>query len=73
MTMTYICNTIFTEHWVCMTTHYQLYIISYDCKTPCLFCSDVTTDEWAFYLLPLDDDIISMELPEFFRDNFLVV
>lgn len=32
---------------------------------------DVTTDEWAFYLLPLDDDIISLELPEFFRDNFL--
>ncbi|XP_066557647.1 vacuolar protein sorting-associated protein 33B isoform X2 [Amia ocellicauda] len=32
---------------------------------------DVSTDEWAFYLLPLDDDIISMELPEFFRDNFL--
>ncbi|KAG7271767.1 hypothetical protein CRUP_032670 [Coryphaenoides rupestris] len=32
---------------------------------------DVTTDEWAFYLLPLDDDIISLELPEFFRDYFL--
>ncbi|XP_062845979.1 vacuolar protein sorting-associated protein 33B [Trichomycterus rosablanca] len=32
---------------------------------------DVTFDEWAFYLLPLDDDIISLELPEFFRDNFL--
>ncbi|XP_062327487.1 vacuolar protein sorting-associated protein 33B [Osmerus eperlanus] len=32
---------------------------------------DVTIDEWAFYLLPLDDDIISLELPEFFRDNFL--
>uniref|UniRef100_A0A3B3YCU5 Vacuolar protein sorting-associated protein 33B n=1 Tax=Poecilia mexicana TaxID=48701 RepID=A0A3B3YCU5_9TELE len=32
---------------------------------------DVTTDEWAFYLLPLDEDIISLELPEFFRDNFL--
>uniref|UniRef100_A0A671U4V1 VPS33B late endosome and lysosome associated n=1 Tax=Sparus aurata TaxID=8175 RepID=A0A671U4V1_SPAAU len=32
---------------------------------------DVTTDEWAFYLLPLDDDIISLELPEFFKDNFL--
>ncbi|TKS69475.1 Vacuolar protein sorting-associated protein 33B [Collichthys lucidus] len=32
---------------------------------------DVTTDEWAFNLLPLDDDIISLELPEFFRDNFL--
>ncbi|XP_068166921.1 vacuolar protein sorting-associated protein 33B isoform X2 [Antennarius striatus] len=32
---------------------------------------DVTTDEWAFYLLPLDNDIISLELPEFFRDNFL--
>ncbi|XP_071777233.1 vacuolar protein sorting-associated protein 33B [Centroberyx gerrardi] len=32
---------------------------------------DVTTDEWAFYLLPLDDDIISLELPEFFRDNYL--
>ncbi|KAM3925558.1 vacuolar protein sorting-associated protein 33B isoform 2-T2 [Leptodactylus fuscus] len=32
---------------------------------------DVTSDEWAFYLLPLDDDIISMELPEFYRDYFL--
>uniref|UniRef100_A0A3Q3GT17 VPS33B late endosome and lysosome associated n=1 Tax=Labrus bergylta TaxID=56723 RepID=A0A3Q3GT17_9LABR len=32
---------------------------------------DVTTDEWSFYLLPLDDDIISLELPEFFRVNFL--
>ncbi|KAM4744071.1 vacuolar protein sorting-associated protein 33B isoform 2-T2 [Anableps anableps] len=32
---------------------------------------DVTTDEWAFYLLPLDEDVISLELPEFFRDNFL--
>ncbi|XP_076853565.1 vacuolar protein sorting-associated protein 33B [Brachyhypopomus gauderio] len=32
---------------------------------------DVTSDEWDFYLLPLDDDIISLELPEFFRDNFL--
>uniref|UniRef100_A0A7N6FEB6 Vacuolar protein sorting-associated protein 33B n=1 Tax=Anabas testudineus TaxID=64144 RepID=A0A7N6FEB6_ANATE len=32
---------------------------------------DVTTDEWPFYLLPLDEDIISLELPEFFRDNFL--
>lgn len=38
------------------------------------FCllTDVTTDEWAFSLLPLDEDIISLELPEFFRDNFLV-
>uniref|UniRef100_A0A668ASH0 VPS33B late endosome and lysosome associated n=1 Tax=Myripristis murdjan TaxID=586833 RepID=A0A668ASH0_9TELE len=33
---------------------------------------DVSTDEWAFYLLPLDEDIINLELPEFFRDNFLV-
>lgn len=33
---------------------------------------DVTTDEWNFYILPLDDDILSLELPEFFRDNFLV-
>uniref|UniRef100_UPI0037E727F1 vacuolar protein sorting-associated protein 33B n=1 Tax=Semicossyphus pulcher TaxID=241346 RepID=UPI0037E727F1 len=32
---------------------------------------DVTTDEWSFYLLPLDEDIISLELPEFFRDNIL--
>ncbi|XP_053472670.1 vacuolar protein sorting-associated protein 33B [Ictalurus furcatus] len=32
---------------------------------------DVTSDEWSFYLLPLDDDIISLELPEFFRDYFL--
>lgn len=35
-------------------------------------CSDVSCDEWSFYLLPLDEDIISMELPEFFRDYFLV-
>lgn len=34
---------------------------------------DVTTDEWNFYILPLDDDILSLELPEFFRDNFLVM
>uniref|UniRef100_A0A8C8BF99 Vacuolar protein sorting-associated protein 33B n=1 Tax=Otus sunia TaxID=257818 RepID=A0A8C8BF99_9STRI len=33
--------------------------------------ADVTCDEWSFYLLPLDEDIISMELPEFFRDYFL--
>ncbi|KAG2470943.1 PRC1 regulator, partial [Polypterus senegalus] len=33
--------------------------------------SDVTCDEWEFYFLPLDDDIISLELPEFFRDYFL--
>ncbi|XP_003969797.1 vacuolar protein sorting-associated protein 33B [Takifugu rubripes] len=32
---------------------------------------EVTTYEWEFYLLPLDDDIISLELPEFFRDSFL--
>lgn len=32
----------------------------------------MTTDEWEFYLLPLDDDVISLELPEFFRDSFLV-
>ncbi|KFO96650.1 Vacuolar protein sorting-associated protein 33B, partial [Calypte anna] len=33
--------------------------------------ANVTCDEWSFYLLPLDEDIISMELPEFFRDYFL--
>nr|XP_033775549.1 vacuolar protein sorting-associated protein 33B isoform X1 [Geotrypetes seraphini]XP_033775550.1 vacuolar protein sorting-associated protein 33B isoform X1 [Geotrypetes seraphini] len=32
---------------------------------------DVICDEWYFYLLPLDDDIISMELPEFYTDYFL--
>ncbi|XP_061831020.1 vacuolar protein sorting-associated protein 33B isoform X1 [Nerophis lumbriciformis] len=32
---------------------------------------DVTMDEWAFYLLPLDNDVISLELPEFFQDNFV--
>lgn len=32
----------------------------------------MTWDEWSFSLLPLDNDIISMELPEFFRDYFLV-
>nr|XP_033775551.1 vacuolar protein sorting-associated protein 33B isoform X2 [Geotrypetes seraphini] len=34
---------------------------------------DVICDEWYFYLLPLDDDIISMELPEFYTDYFLMV
>nr|XP_032650095.1 vacuolar protein sorting-associated protein 33B isoform X3 [Chelonoidis abingdonii] len=34
---------------------------------------DVSCDEWAFYLLPLDEDLLSMELPEFFRDYFLMV
>nr|XP_061811264.1 vacuolar protein sorting-associated protein 33B-like [Nerophis lumbriciformis] len=32
---------------------------------------DVTMDEWSFYLLPLDDDIISLELPEFFGDSYV--
>lgn len=33
--------------------------------------ADVSCDEWAFSLLPLDVDLLSMELPEFFRDYFL--
>lgn len=32
---------------------------------------DVSCDQWDFQLLPVDDDIISMELPEFFTDTFL--
>lgn len=32
---------------------------------------DVTCDEWAFVLLPIDEDLISMELPEFFLDYFM--
>lgn len=28
--------------------------------------TDVSCDEWAFSLLPLDVDLLSMELPEFF-------
>ncbi|XP_028298073.1 vacuolar protein sorting-associated protein 33B-like [Gouania willdenowi] len=32
---------------------------------------DVSVDEWDFLLLPLDDDVLSMELPEFFTDSFL--
>nr|XP_020445565.1 vacuolar protein sorting-associated protein 33B isoform X2 [Monopterus albus] len=32
---------------------------------------DVSTDEWTFNLLPLDEDILSLELPEFFQDYFL--
>ncbi|TRY65426.1 hypothetical protein DNTS_021896 [Danionella cerebrum] len=39
--------------------------------TPQKFYAYVTTDEWNFYILPLDDDILSLELPEFFRDTFL--
>lgn len=42
------------------------------CITVPVLHTDVTCDEWSFYLLPLDEDIISMELPEFFRDYFLV-
>jgi hypothetical protein len=34
---------------------------------------DVSCDEWAFSLLPLDVDLLSMELPEFFRDYFVEV
>lgn len=34
--------------------------------------TDVSCDEWAFSLLPLDVDLLSMELPEFFRDYFVV-
>lgn len=37
-----------------------------------LLPTDVSCDEWAFSLLPLDVDLLSMELPEFFRDYFLV-
>lgn len=47
-------------------------VVSSDGQVSLALSSDVTTDEWAFYLLPLDDDILSLELPEFFRDNFLV-
>lgn len=32
---------------------------------------DVSCDQWDFQLLPVDDDIISLELPEFFTDTFL--
>uniref|UniRef100_A0A8C6U1S1 VPS33B late endosome and lysosome associated n=1 Tax=Neogobius melanostomus TaxID=47308 RepID=A0A8C6U1S1_9GOBI len=32
---------------------------------------DVSCDQWDFNLLPVDDDIISLELPEFFTDTFL--
>ncbi|KAK7912392.1 hypothetical protein WMY93_012603 [Mugilogobius chulae] len=32
---------------------------------------DVSCDQWNFLLLPVDDDIISLELPEFFTDTFL--
>ncbi|KAJ0001827.1 hypothetical protein NQD34_001623 [Periophthalmus magnuspinnatus] len=32
---------------------------------------DVSCDQWDFHLLPVDDDIISLELPEFFTDTFL--
>uniref|UniRef100_A0A8D3CKU8 VPS33B late endosome and lysosome associated n=1 Tax=Scophthalmus maximus TaxID=52904 RepID=A0A8D3CKU8_SCOMX len=65
-----------TVKWICgeyswMLPHRHLF---YACEAVLeeqgIF-GDVTTDEWAFYLLPLDDDIISLELPEFFRDNFL--
>lgn len=41
-------------------------------RLTCSVPADVSCDEWAFSLLPLDVDLLSMELPEFFRDYFLV-
>ncbi|CAL9701195.1 unnamed protein product [Knipowitschia caucasica] len=32
---------------------------------------DVSCDQWDFHLLPMDDDVISLELPEFFTHTFL--
>lgn len=32
---------------------------------------DVSCDQWDFLLLPVDDDIISLELPEFFTHTFM--
>jgi hypothetical protein len=38
-----------------------------------MYSTDVTLDELAFDIIPLDKDILSMELPEFYKDFFLVI
>uniref|UniRef100_A0A8C6L665 VPS33B late endosome and lysosome associated n=1 Tax=Nothobranchius furzeri TaxID=105023 RepID=A0A8C6L665_NOTFU len=63
-----------TVKWICGKDSFSYISTFYACEAVLeeqgIF-GDVTSDEWAFYLLPLDDDIISLELPEFLRDNFL--
>ena len=56
-------QTLFLPPWSPMPSMRRL-----TCPVP----TDVSCDEWAFSLLPLDVDLLSMELPEFFRDYFLV-
>ncbi|XP_035769611.1 vacuolar protein sorting-associated protein 33B [Neolamprologus brichardi] len=66
----YLLEQVGTRHSSCRRHTHQLIKHPEQRPEQGIF-GDVSIDEWPFYLLPLDDDIISLELPEFFQDNFL--
>ncbi|KFP22659.1 Vacuolar protein sorting-associated protein 33B, partial [Egretta garzetta] len=69
-TMRYIADIVNADKMSGRSRKYKI-IFSPQKVSLTALCCNVTCDEWSFYLLPLDEDIISMELPEFFRDYFL--
>lgn len=76
-TVTWICNLVNSDKALGRVRRYKIIF------TPQKFFAceavleergvfgDVSCDQWDFHLLPVDDDIISLELPEFFIDTFL--
>ncbi|KFM08290.1 Vacuolar protein sorting-associated protein 33B, partial [Aptenodytes forsteri] len=72
-TMRYIADIVNADKMSGRSRKYKIIFSPQKVSLTALCCQlpHVTCDEWSFYLLPLDEDIISMELPEFFRDYFL--
>ncbi|KFW65309.1 Vacuolar protein sorting-associated protein 33B, partial [Pygoscelis adeliae] len=72
-TMRYIADIVNADKMSGRNRKYKIIFSPQKVSLAALCCRlpHVTCDEWSFYLLPLDEDIISMELPEFFRDYFL--
>ena len=68
-------------HWKSVTESkiQYIYIIitsSFPLKnvTVCIFIDlDVTMDELTIDFITMDNDVLSMEIPDFFRDYFLVI
>ncbi|XP_020820997.1 vacuolar protein sorting-associated protein 33B isoform X1 [Phascolarctos cinereus] len=75
--MRYVANLVNTDKMAGRTRRYKVIFSPqkfYACEMVLEeegIYGDVSCDEWAFSLLPLDVDLLSMELPEFFRDYFL--